>query len=261
MRAHARRRGHALLHRPAPRAVCRILTSAPPPSRPPTPAYPSFRPRGRRVVAAIPRERQTLLFTATWPQEIRRLASEFQNSPVQITIGAGGDRPTANKDITQVRADGGGRLRGTGCAQLEAGRVWRTAGARSRSALGARARAAALSRQTPLSAALTSPPPSRPHLVPSPPLRTVSPRSPRPPSLTFPSLPAPSLLAPPSVARAPAARRDHTDPLRQGAAADGDADRARRAGRARAHLLLDEAHVRRPLLRAAPPDPVQCDPR
>jgi ATP-dependent RNA helicase DDX5/DBP2 len=60
-----------------------------------------FEPQIRRIIAALPRERQTLMFTATWPQDVRRLASEFQNAPVQITIGAGGDRPTANKDITQ----------------------------------------------------------------------------------------------------------------------------------------------------------------
>lgn len=41
------------------------------------------------------------MFTATWPTDVRRLASEFQNNPVQIIIGSGGDRPTANKDITQ----------------------------------------------------------------------------------------------------------------------------------------------------------------
>eukprot|EP00304_Pavlova_gyrans_P009093 CAMPEP_0206035390 /NCGR_PEP_ID=MMETSP1466-20131121/2044_1 /ASSEMBLY_ACC=CAM_ASM_001126 /TAXON_ID=44452 /ORGANISM="Pavlova gyrans, Strain CCMP608" /LENGTH=498 /DNA_ID=CAMNT_0053409769 /DNA_START=99 /DNA_END=1591 /DNA_ORIENTATION=+ len=60
-----------------------------------------FEPQIRRIVACLPRERQTLMFTATWPKEVVRLASEFQKTPYQITIGSGGDRPTANKDIVQ----------------------------------------------------------------------------------------------------------------------------------------------------------------
>jgi ATP-dependent RNA helicase DBP3 len=46
--------------------------------------------------------RQTLMFTATWPQSIRELAATFMRSPVKIAIG---DNPTgelrANTSITQ----------------------------------------------------------------------------------------------------------------------------------------------------------------
>ena len=32
-------------------------------------------------------ERQTLMFTATWPKEVRRMANNFMNSPVKVTVG------------------------------------------------------------------------------------------------------------------------------------------------------------------------------
>ncbi|GME39890.1 atp-dependent rna helicase dbp3 [Neofusicoccum parvum] len=48
-------------------------------------------------------ERQTLMFTATWPKSVQELASTFMKSPVKITIG---DNPTgelrANTRITQT---------------------------------------------------------------------------------------------------------------------------------------------------------------
>ncbi|KAG5943170.1 RNA-dependent ATPase [Claviceps sorghi] len=41
--------------------------------------------------ACPPREqRQTLMFTATWPQSVQALASTFMISPVKVTIGSGG---------------------------------------------------------------------------------------------------------------------------------------------------------------------------
>lgn len=48
--------------------------------------------------------RQTLMFTATWPESVRKLASTFMHSPVHISIGA--NNPTgelrANSRITQL---------------------------------------------------------------------------------------------------------------------------------------------------------------
>ncbi|KAI5802332.1 ATP-dependent RNA helicase DBP3 [Pyronema domesticum] len=43
----------------------------------------------RRIMSACPdkSKRQTLMFTATWPQSVRDLASSFMNTPVKITIG------------------------------------------------------------------------------------------------------------------------------------------------------------------------------
>lgn len=47
-----------------------------------------FLPSIRKVIAALPAKRQTLLFSATMPQEIRALAREFQRDPVKVEIGA-----------------------------------------------------------------------------------------------------------------------------------------------------------------------------
>ncbi|KAI3615590.1 atp-dependent rna helicase dbp3 [Moniliophthora roreri] len=44
-------------------------------------------------------ERQTLMFSATWPEAVRRLASTFQNNPVRVTVGS--DDLTANSRVEQ----------------------------------------------------------------------------------------------------------------------------------------------------------------
>jgi ATP-dependent RNA helicase RhlE len=46
-----------------------------------------FLPDIRRILAAVPKPRQTLLFSATMPPEIRSLANEFLHSPVTIELG------------------------------------------------------------------------------------------------------------------------------------------------------------------------------
>lgn len=60
-----------------------------------------FEPQIRKIVAFCPPERQTLFFTATWPKEVRRIASEFLNNPCIIYVG-NSDQLKANKDIAQV---------------------------------------------------------------------------------------------------------------------------------------------------------------
>lgn len=45
-------------------------------------------------------ERQTLMFSATWPEAVRRLASTFQQNPVRVTVGS--DDLTANSRVEQV---------------------------------------------------------------------------------------------------------------------------------------------------------------
>jgi ATP-dependent RNA helicase RhlE len=47
-----------------------------------------FLPAIRRILAALPKSRQTLLFSATMPEEIRSLANEFLNHPVTIDVDA-----------------------------------------------------------------------------------------------------------------------------------------------------------------------------
>jgi len=46
-----------------------------------------FLPDVRRILAVLPRQRQTLLFSATMPDEIRGLANEFLNRPVKVDLG------------------------------------------------------------------------------------------------------------------------------------------------------------------------------
>ncbi|KAH9855779.1 P-loop containing nucleoside triphosphate hydrolase protein [Lenzites betulinus] len=44
--------------------------------------------------------RQTLMFSATWPDAVRRLASTFQRDPIRVTVGS--DDLTANSRVEQV---------------------------------------------------------------------------------------------------------------------------------------------------------------
>ena len=56
----------------------------------------------RKIINTTSSKRQTLMFTATWPESVRALASTFMKSPLRITIG---DNPTgdlrANSRIVQ----------------------------------------------------------------------------------------------------------------------------------------------------------------
>ena len=45
-------------------------------------------------------ERQTLMFSATWPDAVRRLAASFQRDPVRVTVGS--DDLTANSRVEQA---------------------------------------------------------------------------------------------------------------------------------------------------------------
>ncbi len=45
-----------------------------------------FLPAIRRILQALPRERQSLLFSATMPREIRSLAMEFLRDPVEVAV-------------------------------------------------------------------------------------------------------------------------------------------------------------------------------
>ncbi|EIW65288.1 DEAD-domain-containing protein [Trametes versicolor FP-101664 SS1] len=45
-------------------------------------------------------ERQTLMFSATWPDAVRRLAATFQRDPIRVTVGS--DDLTANSRVEQV---------------------------------------------------------------------------------------------------------------------------------------------------------------
>lgn len=60
-----------------------------------------FEPQIRKIVKQIPPRRQTLMYTATWPKEVRKIASDLLVNPVQVNIG-NTDQLVANKSITQV---------------------------------------------------------------------------------------------------------------------------------------------------------------
>ena len=59
-----------------------------------------FEPAIRALAGAVRADRQTLMFSATWPTSIQGLASEFLCSPVMVRIGSDGTR--ASHSITQV---------------------------------------------------------------------------------------------------------------------------------------------------------------
>ena len=61
-----------------------------------------FEPQIRKICGQMRRERQTLMYSATWPKEVRRLADDFQNNARMIMIGNGGDELVANKNIKQL---------------------------------------------------------------------------------------------------------------------------------------------------------------
>lgn len=54
----------------------------------------------KEILGACPpkEQRQTLMFTATWPQSVQALASTFMVSPARVTIGSGG-KETANGSV------------------------------------------------------------------------------------------------------------------------------------------------------------------
>lgn len=59
-----------------------------------------FEPQIRRIIEECPRERQTLLFSATWPKAVRQLAFDFLQRPVHVHIGEM-NAAKANTDVTQ----------------------------------------------------------------------------------------------------------------------------------------------------------------
>ncbi|KAM7506612.1 hypothetical protein LguiA_017065 [Lonicera macranthoides] len=59
-----------------------------------------FEPQIRKIVNEVPARRQTLMYTATWPKEVRKIASDLLVNPVQVNIG-NVDELVANKSITQ----------------------------------------------------------------------------------------------------------------------------------------------------------------
>ena len=59
-----------------------------------------FEPQIRKIVNQIRPDRQTLMFSATWPNEVRHLAKEFLKDYVQVNIGS--QDLSANHSILQI---------------------------------------------------------------------------------------------------------------------------------------------------------------
>merc|ERR1719291_938258 len=59
-----------------------------------------FEPQVRKVTSQCRPDRQTLMWSATWPREIQRLARDFcREDPIKLTIGT--EELSSNPDITQ----------------------------------------------------------------------------------------------------------------------------------------------------------------
>ncbi|TDH67525.1 hypothetical protein CCR75_003337 [Bremia lactucae] len=54
----------------------------------------------RGIISHTHPERQIAMFSATWPQSIQKLAYEFLNDPVKVTIGS--DELAASQNVTQI---------------------------------------------------------------------------------------------------------------------------------------------------------------
>lgn len=58
-----------------------------------------FEPQIRQALEGVPLERQILMFSATWPKEVRHLAKEFLGDFVQVNVGS--TELSANHNIKQ----------------------------------------------------------------------------------------------------------------------------------------------------------------
>lgn len=47
-----------------------------------------FEPQIRKIISQIRPDRQTMMFSATWPKEIRELAADFHQDPVHLQVGS-----------------------------------------------------------------------------------------------------------------------------------------------------------------------------
>ena len=59
-----------------------------------------FEPQIRKIVDQIRPDRQTLMWSATWPKEVQQLAADYLNDPIQVQIGS--LELSASHNITQL---------------------------------------------------------------------------------------------------------------------------------------------------------------
>ena len=58
-----------------------------------------FEPQIKMILQNIRPDRQTVLFSATFPKQIEKLAKSILKAPLEIVVG---ERSTVNKDIAQI---------------------------------------------------------------------------------------------------------------------------------------------------------------
>jgi ATP-dependent RNA helicase DDX5/DBP2 len=59
-----------------------------------------FEPQIRKIIGQIRPDRQTCMWSATWPKDVRQLASDYQKDFIQVNIGS--TELAANHRITQI---------------------------------------------------------------------------------------------------------------------------------------------------------------
>jgi len=61
-----------------------------------------FEPQMRKILSQVRPDRQTLLWSATWPKDgqVQRLTREFLKDPIRVTVGS--EQLSANKDVKQI---------------------------------------------------------------------------------------------------------------------------------------------------------------
>ncbi|CAG8671694.1 31004_t:CDS:2 [Racocetra persica] len=54
----------------------------------------------RNIILKTRKDRQTVMFSATWPESVRKLANDFLTNPIRVTIGS--QNLAANRNVTQI---------------------------------------------------------------------------------------------------------------------------------------------------------------
>ncbi len=64
-----------------------------------------FIPQIRRIISALPRDRQTMMFTATLPRDVERIARKSMHDPVRIQIGQCAPAHRAQQELFELAED------------------------------------------------------------------------------------------------------------------------------------------------------------
>lgn len=59
-----------------------------------------FEPQIRKILSQVRPDRQTLMWSATWPKEVRKLARDFLKDPIHLNVGS--QNLSANNNILQI---------------------------------------------------------------------------------------------------------------------------------------------------------------